>query len=235
MAVLDSSNWLKKTPNWFWWSFFPTFGGLAIAYAGRKSNTPAWTWLGIGIAGVALVLTSSELGLLVWLFQIGTAFSIKKPFLIKTYPKRLPLPEDTETANLIAETRPKIEINSCSKDELVYGLELPIVYANNIESLRNEGYIFTYLEELSEIASIPESYLSRIAPLVIFSYDFKKETDFSWRRLNTLSQPELVACGLDSAVAQKIIEERKRRGAYSSLMDVRRRTGLPLSSYRHLI
>lgn len=229
-----SSDWLKTNPKWVWWSFFPTFGGLAIAYAGYKSQTSSWIALGLGITSAAMVLSSTNLILGVWLFQIGTAFYIKKRYLIKTAPKGALISEDVRTVQLIAATRGKVDINSCSKDDLVYELGLPIVYANDIEALRNEGYIFTYLEELSELAGIPESYLRRLAPLLVFSYDYKKEADFSWRRLNTLSLQELVACGLDSSVAEKIIQERQN-GAYKSLIEVRRRTNLPLSCYSHLI
>lgn len=231
---MSRSSWLQRTPTWVWWSCFPGFGGLAIAYAGYKSNTSAWIAVGAGLTLGAFVLSSTNLGLLIWLSQIATAFSLKKRYLLKTYPKGTPIHEDAETAELIANIRGKIDINTCSKDDLVHVLGLPIVYANDIDSLRHEGYIFTYIDELAEIAGIPESYLKRLAPLIIFSYDYKKEAQFSWQRLNILSSQELIECGLDSAVAQKIFEERQRRGEYKSLMDVKRRTGLPFHSYRQI-
>lgn len=232
--MLDYSNWLKRTPNWVWWSCLPIFGGLAIAYAGRKANFPVWVKLGLAITGVALILSSSELGLLVWLAQIGTALYLRKKFLIKTAPKGL-LIGDRETAQLIAETHGTIDINNCSKDDLVYQLGLPIVYANDIDSLRNEGYIFTHLEELGELIGIPENYLTRLAPLVSFSYDINKEADKSWRKVNSLSVDELIACNIDIITAQKIIRERSQKGPYKSLVDLRNRTGLPLNKYRHLL
>ncbi|MFW6359057.1 MAG: helix-hairpin-helix domain-containing protein, partial [Chroococcales cyanobacterium] len=221
--MLDSSNWLKKTPQWVWWSFFPAFGGLAIAYAGRKSNTPNWLWLGLGLTSAGIILASTELGIIIWIAQIAIAFSIRKPFLIKTSPRGM-LISDTQTAELVAEIRGKVDINNCSKDQLVYELGLPIVYANDIEMCLHEGYIFTYLEELSDIVGIPENYLKKIAPLVTFTYDYKKESDYSWRRLNSLSVQELVSCGLDTIVAQRIVEERLLRGTYNSVVDVKRRT-----------
>ncbi|WP_442939951.1 hypothetical protein [Nostoc sp.] len=78
-------------------------------------------------------------------------------------------------------------MNECFKHELVNYLGLPIVYANNIESLLNERYVFTHVEELIEIAGIPEKQVARITPLITFSYNYKKEADFSWKRLNTYS------------------------------------------------
>lgn len=230
----DLNHWLKKNPAWVWWSFFPVLGGLAITYAGNKSNTSNWVWLGIGITGTALILSSTQLTLLIWILQIVIAFSLKKRFLVKTLPRGVSI-TDYETAQLMAEIHGKIDINNCSKDELVYRLGLPIVYANDIESVRNEGHIFTHLEELSELAGIPETHLKRIEPLIIFTYDINKEFDVSWRQLNRLSKTELIASGIDDIVAQKIINERNKNGLYSSLIDVKRRTGFPLSCYRHLL
>nr|WP_273038627.1 helix-hairpin-helix domain-containing protein [Iningainema tapete] len=159
---------------------------------------------------------------------------MKHRFLAKTYPKNLPIPEEPELAKLVAQHRSKIDINQCSKNELVNSLGLPIVYANNIESLLNEGYIFTHPEELTEIAGIPENQVARITQLITFSYDYKKEADFSWKRLNTYSTEELISCGLDKAIATKIVTERQR-GEYKSLIDVKQRTGLPLNTYIHII
>ncbi|MGB3207871.1 MAG: helix-hairpin-helix domain-containing protein [Crinalium sp.] len=229
------SSLLQQTPNWVWWSFFPAFGGLAIAWAGYKSNTTNWLLLGAGITTAALALSSTHLALLIWLFQIATAFYLKKRYLIKTSAKGLLIPEDRQTAQLMADIHGKIDINNCSKDDLVKALGLPIVYANNIESLQNEGYLFTHLEELHEIAGIPESYLPRLAPLIIFSYDLNKEIDCSWKRLNIFSTEELMRCGLEASVAQKITQERQRRGEYKSVLDVKHRTGIPFQYYRILL
>ncbi|XWK85653.1 MAG: helix-hairpin-helix domain-containing protein [Phormidium sp.] len=137
------------------------------------------------------------------------------------------LPETAQTAALIAQVRGKVDINNCSKDDLVNLLGLPIVYANDIESLQKEGYIFTHLEELHEIAGIPENYLPRLAPLVTFSYDYKKEAHSSWKRLNVMSVQELIASGLESEVAFQIVAERQKRGEYKSAIDIKRRTNLP--------
>jgi len=232
--VSRSTSWFQQTPSWVWLSLIPALGGLAIAYAGYKSKTNAWIVLGVGFTGLGFILSSSSVVGLIWLAQIGVAFYLKTRFLAKVYPKNLPIPEETELANLVANSRNKIDINECSKNELVNTLGLPIVYANNIESLLNEGYIFTHTEELTEIAGIPENHVARIAPMITFSYDYKKEADFSWKRLNIYSTEQLVGCGLDAAIAEKIIAERQRRGDYKSLIDVKQRTGLPLATYRHM-
>lgn len=226
--------WLQRTPNWVWLSCLPVLGGLAIAYAGYKSKTNSWMVLGVSLTGLAFLLSSTHIVAIVWLGQVVTAFVLKKRFLIKTYPQELPLPEDWETAKSIAKHRRKIDINSCSKHELVHSLGLPIVYANDLESLRTEGYIFTHIEELNEIVGIPEAYIKKIAPLISFRYDYKQEAMFSWKRLNILSAQELIECGLEREVAEQIVRERQRRGEYKSLMEVKRRTGLPFYCYRQL-
>ncbi len=231
----ESNSWFQQTPPWVWLSCIPTFGGLSIAYAGYKSNTKAWVGLGVGITVISFVLSSTNLVGLIWLSQIGIAFYLKKSFLAKTYPKTLPIPQEPNLVKLIASQRPKIDINDASKHDLVNGLGLPIVYANNIESLQNEGYLFTHLEELTEITAIPENQVNRIAPMITFSYNYKKETDTSWKRLNVYSTQDLIACSLDAIVAEKIVAERQKNGEYKSLIDVKQRTGLPFTSYRQIM
>jgi DNA uptake protein ComE-like DNA-binding protein len=232
--VSQSKYWFQQTPAWVWLSLIPTLGGFAIAYAGYKSKTKTWVVIGISTSVLALALSANSLAVAIWMAQIGVAFYLKKSYLIKTYPKHLPIPEEPELAKLVANTREKVDINECSKHELVNYLGLPIVYANNIESLLNEGYVFTHVEELIEIAGIPEKQITRITPLITFSYNYKKEADFSWKRLNTYSTDELITCGLDGAIAQQIVAERQQRGEYKSLIDVKQRTGLPFNTYRHI-
>lgn len=227
-----------KIPNWVWLSFVPIFGGLAIAYAGNKINNKNWSWLGIGLTGVALVFASSELVFFIWLAQIGTAFYLKTQIANSTHASNssrgYAIP-DRKTASSIASKKGQLDINTCSKDELVYELGLPIVYANDIEAIRNEGYMFTHLEELHEIAGIPENYLHKIEPLIIFGYHLHKEADISWRRLNAYSELELIECGIDAEIVKKIVEEREKNGFYRSLMDVKNRTGIPVRYYKSII
>ena len=232
--MLDSDNWLKKTPIWVYWSICPMFGGLAIAYAGVKTKTQTWFLWGLGIFLVSITFSSyTNLVFLMWLSQISVAVNLRKSFLLKTAPRDM-IVSDSNTAKLLAAARGQIDINSCSKDELVYELSLPIVYANNIESAREEGYIFTHLEELTDIAGIPEQLLEKIAPLIIFSYDINKEAHNSWRVINSCSVQDLMILGVKEEVASQIIQERDKKGSYTSLMDVKNRTGIPLSSYSHL-
>lgn len=229
----NTQNKLKKIPQWIWYSLIPTFGSLAIIYAGNKAKIPKWIYIGIGFLVFSILLSSSKLIIFVWLAQITTAFSFKKIYLIRTASKRLSI-NDLDNAKLIAQHQGKIELNSCSQDDLVYTLGLPIVYANDILSLAREGYIFTHLEELTEVAGIPASYLQKIEPLITFHYDLHKEADVSWRRLNSCSLNELIAYNIETSVAERIVTERTK-GAYKSLIDVRKRTGIPLSAYRHLM
>ncbi len=234
IKVSQNLYWLSKTPNWVWFSLIPGFGGLAIAFAGHKSNIRSWIGWGAGITLAALALSSTNFGYMIWIAQIVTAFSLKRRYLIKTAPRGLLLPETEKNAEMLANVRGKIDINECSKDDMVKVLGLPIVYANDIESLQNEGYIFTHAEELSEIAGVPESHVKRIAPMICFSYTYQKEPRFTWKRLNILSPEELIRDGLDRVIAEEIVRERQRKGEYKSVVDVKRRTGLPFDSYRHI-
>lgn len=220
-------------PNWFWLALIPVVGGSAIVYAGYRAKRRNWLILGIGLLLVNLLYTSNQLlpFIVFWLVQVLAAFSIRR----KYYRKVSQLLEyNLESQPQIIEPNSKIDINKCSKDEMVYQLGLPIVYANNIELLRYEGYIFTDLEELSEIAGIPKSYLKHLETLITFRYH-PEEEDLSWRRVNSYTESELVRCGLSEGVARKIVEERTKNGSYHSVIEIRNRTGLTLHQYREII
>ncbi len=227
-------SWIDETPKWIWWSFLPVVGGLAITYAGNKSKTPNWKYYGLTLFGLGLILAYSEVAIIIWLAQIVTSLTIRKKYLVKVVSRTASI-DNYEVAQLLAQERGQIDINDCSKDELVYDLNLPIVYANDIEDLRNEGHIFTSIEELADLSGIPERVFRKIEPLITFGYDIKKESDISWRRVNSFSVQELIACNLDSVIAKKIVEEREKAGAFKSLVDIKKRTGLPLSCYKTLV
>ncbi|WP_201321286.1 helix-hairpin-helix domain-containing protein [Pseudanabaena sp. lw0831] len=233
---MSQPSWFDQTPIWVWWSFFPALGGGAIAYAGVKSGSNIWIGVGAGFVAAAIILSpiSDTATVAIWIAQIATAFALKREYLTKTYPKDLPLPEDHKLFQAIAANRPKIEINSCSKNDLVNVLGLPIVYANDIDSLRAEGHIFTSLEELHDILEIPNATLQKIEPMVTFSYDYRQESGYSWKRINSMTADELIAIGMEPKVAIAIAEERKQRGEFKSIMDIKKRTGIPFSAYRQL-
>jgi hypothetical protein len=231
---------LKKIPEWIWWSLFPVFGALTIAYAGYLTKTNKWIQIGLGMSIVTLVgfvYGGLSLVTLAIPIQLIVAMSIKNTYLIKSAPRGSILPNDRETARLIAEIKGKIDINKCSKDDLVHVLGLPIVYANNIESIKSEGYQFLHIEELTELADLPEKYCQIIEPLVSFNYyeQFENSDPINWQRLNILPMSELVELGLDRSSAILICNERQINGAYRSLIEVKRRTGLPINLYKHLI
>ncbi len=233
---MSNNNWFDKNPQWLWWSFLPIFGGISLVYAGWKAKTNSWLFIGGGLTLGSILLSSliPSSVYLIWISQIFIAFKIKPNYLIKTAPKGVLIPS-TKIAQLMAENRGQVDINNCSKDDIVYQLGLSIIYANDIDSLRREGYIFTDIDELSDVVGIPENVLRRIEPLIVFGYDLRKEFDVSWRRLNTLSVEELMGHSIDEKSAIKIVLERKRKGQYQSLLDVKKRTGIPINVYRHLV
>ncbi len=233
-----SSTALRRIPNWIWWSLCPVFGAVPIAYAGYLTKTDKWLQIGGGMSAIVLLAALAGQSWLVYLavpIQFGIAMSIKNPYLIKSAPRGGILPTDRRTAQLIADVRGKVDINKCSKDELVHVLGLPIAYANNIESLKAEGYMFTHVEELTELADLPQKYSQAIEPMIAFNYYEKSEDPIDWQRLNVLPMSELVELGLDRNSAAIICHERQTHGAYRSLVEVKRRTGLPIALYKHLI
>ncbi len=130
-----------------------------------------------------------------------------------------------------------IDINTCSIDDLVHLAGISTIYADNIDLIRSEGYQFLDLEDLTKLADIPEDYCRQIEPLLVFNY-YEKSTEFSptnWQQLNRLSREELIELDLDPYIATKICDERHQNGEYRALVEVKRRTGLPISAYKHLI
>jgi len=214
-------------------------GGGAIAYAGSHTKSKTWIGIGAGFVAVAVIIYSipflSKLAFLVWIAQIGTAFLLKREYLIRTFPKNHLLPDDPKLLAAIALHRPKVDINTCSKNDLVNILGLPIVYANDIASLKAEGFIFTSIEDLHDILEIPNSTLSRIAPIVAFSYDYRQEAGYSWKRFNSMSAEDLIILGLEQKVALAIAAERKNRGEFKSVMDIKKRTGIPFRAFSQLV
>lgn len=229
------SQWFQKVPQWLYWSLFPVFGGFAIVYAGNKTKTQPWIYIGLGFVAAAFIFSDTSFAGLVWMGQIITAIALRNKFLAKTFPHPLSNLHESHLTQLVAQYHDKIDINTCSKHDLVHGLDLPIVYANEIEDLKREGYNFTSLEELAELIGIPEATIKRITPLVTFGFDINKEIHHSWRRLNVLSMDELVELGLNMNAAKIIVLERQQRGGYKSFLDFKKRTQLPLHIYRHLL
>lgn len=204
--------------NAFWLSFVPVLGALAIIYEGNRLSAPQFVRLGLGVLALSLV-TAIAVGSITfaWLVQIALAIFFRLSFVAPPPPLKA------------------IDFNSCSKDDLVRILNLSIVYANDIELCRNEGYLFTHAEELTEIIGIPAEQVQRISPRLIFAYDAIKDAGISWHRANVLSSDEIAALGITHEAAKKIVEERVSRGNYRSAVDIKRRTGLALRDYKLLI
>ncbi len=229
---------LKQVPDWVWWSLCPVFGALTIAYAGYLTKTDKWLKIGGGMSAILLLASLASQSWLIYLavpIQFAIAMSIKSTYLIKMAPRGAILPTDRQTAQLIANIRGQVDINKCSKDDLVHILGLPIAYANNIELIKSEGYMFTHIEELTGLADLPEQYCQSIEPLVAFNYYEQFADPIDWQRLNVLPSSELIELGLDRDTAEVICNERQLHGNYRSLVEVKRRTGLPINLYKHLI
>jgi DNA uptake protein ComE-like DNA-binding protein len=219
-----------RSLNWLWLSLIPLFGGLAIARAGKRTNNPSWVSVGIAFTLISFLLSSHGVIVTIWLAQVGMGLYVRHRIL--THPALL---GNSDTSSPALRPGEKIDINTCSKHDLIYALGLPIVYANDIDAVRQEGHIFTHIEELSEIAGLPERYQRTLAPSVMFTYDLHREIDTSWRRLNHYSAQELIDEGISSDMAQRIVEEREKNGLYRSAIEVRNRAGVPLKAYQNLL
>ena len=49
-----------------------------------------------------------------------------------------------------------------------------------------------------------------------------------------MTADELIGLGLDAKVATAIAIEREQRGEFKSIMDIKKRTGVPFSAFKHL-
>ncbi len=233
MTELEPDNWFAQTPQWVYFCCVPFIGGLGLSAGGLRINDYSWILGGGGLVLVSFIVPNAWFVL--WMVQMAIAFSLKQSYLVHTFPKNYPLPRDHQLAQRVLALRPQIDINTCSKDDLVRGLGLPIVYVNDIFALRASGHIFTHLEELTQIVGVPEETLKRIGSAITFSYDPKQESYVSWRRANNFSVEELMAVGLAENVARAIAEGRNRGGQYRSIADISQRTGLPIEAFRALI
>lgn len=205
--------------NGFWLSFIPVLGGLSIVRESNRLGNHKCMQLGWGVFALSIVTALAGSFTFAWLLQIGLAI------WLKTQHGKPPAPPPLA----------QVDFNSCSKHELVRVLNIPIVYANDIDLIRNEGHLFTHAEELVEIAGIPEDLVARIQPQLIFSYDAQKDEDHTWRQLNVLTASEMVARGVSAIAAQKIEDERTLHGDYRSAVDVKKRTGVAFRAYQTLV
>ena len=238
MQSYDPNAWFQQTPQWVWFCCLPFIGGFGLVSAGRKVNNFLWMLLGAGLVAASFAITFTDLAgawTFIFIVQVAIAFFLKSEYLVRTFPSTAPLPRDPKLAQRVLALRPKIDINTCSKDDLVRGLGLPIVYVNDIFALRASGHIFTHLEELTEIVGVPQETVQRIGSAITFSYNPKQESYVSWRRANSFSVEELMAVGLTEQVARVIVEGRTRGGQYRSIADISQRTGLPIEAFRALI
>lgn len=236
MANLESESWFKRIPSWIFLTFFPVFGGGALIWAGVRAKMYVWSIIGGALIFGAIVSSNYAwdwMILGVWGGQIVLAFILKQEFLVRTYPYHLPLPSDSKLAKRVGLLRGKIDINTCSKDDLVH-IGLPIVYVNDIFAMRESGHIFTDADELGEMVGISSQSLERIRPLVTFTYNPRQEAFTSWRRANSFSIEELISLGLRAEVAEKLIAGRAS-GSYRSIVDITKRTGIPIEAMRELI
>lgn len=209
----------QVSSNAFYLCFVPVLGSLVILYESNRLGDH--TCLKIGWAVLALSVLSAlgdAIGL-GWIAQAVAAIWLRN--------RHTHIPETPTLA--------KVDFNGCSKHDLVRLLDIPIVYANDIELLRNEGYLFTHVEELVDIAGLPEEQVRKIEPQLIFSYSAQKDDNHTWRQLNCLTALEMEARGLSATAAEKIVANRNDRGDYRSAIDVKRRTGLPFRDYQALV
>ncbi len=218
LSILPIAN-SKVSNNAFYLCFVPVLGSLSVVYESNRLGDRNFVKLGWAALAFSIISAAGGSFWFAWLIQIGLATWLRNTHVATPEPSPLA----------------KVDFNSCSKHDLVRILNIPIVYANDIELLRNEGYLFTHTEELTEIAGIPEEQVRKIEPQLIFAYSAQKDDNHTWRQLNFLTASEMEARGLSASAAEKIVANRNDRGDYRSAIDVKRRTGLPFRDYQTLV
>ena len=218
-AKLSVSQSNRISDNGFWLSFVPVFGGLSIIRESSRLSNTKGVQLGWCVFALSVVTAMGGSFGFAWMLQIGLAIWLRFQQPTRPAPSALA----------------QVDFNSCYKHELVRVLNLPIVYANDIDLIRIEVHLFIHAEELTEIAGVPEELVARITPQLIFSYDAAKDDDHTWRQINFLTASEMVSRGVDAIAAEKIVEERTLRGDYRSAVEVKRRTGIAFRSYQTLV
>jgi hypothetical protein len=231
---------LKARPDWVWWTLCPVIGGLVIIYISRRDRFTDWEHWGWGLTALgAIALFSAKLIPVLLLVSGGISWLVamyfKREYLIKHAPRGSILPTDRTMSEFVAKVRGRVDLNKCSKDDLVRELGLPIVYAHDIDLVRSSGYIFTHIEELSDLVGIPDRLCQIIEPLIVFNYYDEDGYQSNWQRLNLLPSSELIELGLEPGIARAIEIERQQSGKFKSIVDVCRRTGLPINHYQALM
>ncbi|MFM7789820.1 MAG: comEA protein, partial [Microcystis panniformis] len=113
-----------ESSEWIWLSLVPVFGGLAIANAGKKTNNQSWLSVGIALTIISLIFLTQESFIVIWFAQIGLGLYIRQQ--LNSHPIASGNRTNSRQSSSPLE---KIDINSCSTNDLVYKLGLPIVYA----------------------------------------------------------------------------------------------------------
>ncbi len=217
LSILPIAN-SKVSDNAFYLCFVPVLGALSIIYESNRLGDRNCIKMGWAALAFSIISAAGGSFWFAWFVQIGLATWLR----------------NTHVATPVSAPLAQVDFNSCSKHDLVRILNIPIVYANDIELLRNEGYLFTHTEELTEIAGIPEEQVRKIEPQLIFSYSAQKDDNHTWRQLNFLTASEMESRGLVPSVAEIIVAERTR-GDYRSAVDIKRRTGLAFRDYQTLV
>jgi len=234
---------LQRTPLWVKLAWIPWVGGLAVGWASWRLRqvTQSNGWLVLGSPLLVLSVVSFFVrplwGLIfpVWVGQIIFALATKRSYLIYVAPKGSIIPKTRDLAMQLARVHGKVDINNASKDDLVNVLGIPIAYANIIQEFQREGITFEDLEHLKTITGIPGEYLNHLEPMLTYGVRYQEELNYSWHRLNTMTAEELQFWGLDREVAEKVVQERSRRGRFQSVLEVTRRTGVSLAALKPIL
>lgn len=226
-----AETWFERIPTWIRWTWVPIVGSLGLLQAGLVTRQRRWILISIGLGCLGLVAAplSGWGSLGAWVAQIVLARVWRRPFLARTYPADWPLPRDPALVREIAPFRDPVDINRCTRHQLVHDLGLPIVYANEIESLRVQGSLMLSVDDLRNLVRLPEETIERLEPVLQFQYYSHEAEAVAWQRLNTDTQAQLVAHGWDPGVAAAIVQER-RRGPFRSPADAGQRVGFEVET-----
>ncbi|MFB2839137.1 helix-hairpin-helix domain-containing protein [Floridanema evergladense] len=123
----------------------------------------------------------------------------------------------------------KIDVNQATVDDWLRLPGLSIHQARSLVELSRNGVQFHCLEDIAAALSLSVQRLQPLAPVLQFCY-YDVESIHSPQRINpnTATREMLnTVPGIDSLLADKIVENRESSGFYRSLADFQNRLVLP--------
>lgn len=121
----------------------------------------------------------------------------------------------------------RLDVNRAAVDDWLRLPGLSIHQAKALAALSQRGVEFHCLEDIAAALSLPVQRVQPLAPVLQFCYYGGDGERVQSINLNTASFEQLVQIpGVDLALAEAILSDRQRYGAYRNLIDLQQRLQL---------